>query len=122
MDKARFRASAALLVVLLAVPVGAAADPVGDQNVRVRSIESRVRTLQTRLETLLGEVGDLDRQMLQTYGRLGATYLQLSEAEARVDEAQRLFNLRTREAYKAGGLLRIKMLLGARDLPEFMRI
>lgn len=122
MDKARFRVSAALLVVVLAVPMGAAADPVDDQNVRVRSIESRVRTLQTRLEALLGEVGDLDRQMLQTYGRLGATYLQLSEAEGRVDKAQRLFNLRTREAYKAGGLFRIKMLLGARDLPEFMRI
>lgn len=86
---------------------------------QIGSVSELLRQIQSELDVALNELHAIEVQQLQVNAQIQQTEVELTAAQKRLDERERILNKRLRDVYMHGKLNYLEVILGAKNFTDF---
>ena len=86
---------------------------------QIGSVSELLRQIQSELDTALNELHAVEVQQSQVNAQIQQTEVELTAAQKRLDERERVLNKRLRDVYMHGKLNYLEVILGAKNFTDF---
>lgn len=86
---------------------------------QIGSVSELLRQIQSELDVALNELHAIEVQQSQVNAQIQQTEVELTAAQKRLDERERILNKRLRDVYMHGKLNYLEVILGAKNFTDF---
>ena len=86
---------------------------------QIGSVSELLRQIQSELDVALNELHAIEMQQSQVNAQIQQTEVELTAAQKRLDERERILNKRLRDVYMHGKLNYLEVILGAKNFTDF---
>ena len=86
---------------------------------QIGSVSELLRQIQSELDVTLNELHAIEVQQSQVNAQIQQTEVELTAAQKRLDERERILNKRLRDVYMHGKLNYLEVILGAKNFTDF---